>query len=173
MALDPAKGAADIAEAYQLAAAIDADGQPTGAAPSGTFPADFATAYDDYAALGIVLGADNTGGNKSFIETALENGVDTAGLAQAFADYWATVALDPGDPAHGGTAVVSVVNDAATKVALFEAAISASITDVESKPWFSVFVNNIQTMAVSTIVWTVTELMPPAATPTPFPEVIA
>ena len=66
---------------------------------------------------------------------------------------------------------MSVSNNAATLAALFEAAINASITDEDSSPWFETFISNVQDMAVANIVWTVTELIPPAV-PTPFTEVI-
>src|SRR5690606_8981802 len=89
------------------------------------------------------------------------------------ASYWATVAVTPGAPAHGGTAVVSVVNDAMAHVADFAAAISASITSSEQKPYFQYLIANIETMAVKKSIWPVTERMPPVPpAPGPWPEVI-
>lgn len=177
MALVPANAAAGISLALQDQAGIDATGSPTGALPMGDFPESWATAYDDYAAAGVVPGAENTGGDKSIIENALRSAESSTAtvtvLATALANYWATVAIETGTPAHGGTAVASVVNNAAALVTLFEDAINASITSSESVPWFETFITNVQTMAVASIVWTVTELLPPAATPTPFPEAIA
>lgn len=175
MALNPASAAAAISAAYQDASGIDASGNPTGAMPAGNYPADFASAYNDYAMAGVVPGAENTGGDASILEAALTSATSSPAtittLATAFANYWATVAIDPGTPAHGGVSVVSVSNNAATLAALFEAAINASITDEDSSPWFETFISNVQDMAVANIVWTVTELIPPAV-PTPFTEVI-
>lgn len=148
-------------------------------ADTGTFPVDFATAYDDYATTGLVLGATNVGGAKDIISDFLDS-AKSAGVANvtmfatALASYWATVALVPGPPMHGGTATVSVVNDASAHVSDFEAAILASMTTTESKPYYLNFINNIQTMAVAKIIWTVTELIPTPGgpVPTPFPETI-
>jgi len=139
----------------------------------GTFAADFAKAYNDYAKGGVILGAVNTGGDESLLKTALESitaspaAVDT--LAAAFSAYWATVAL-VGDGSHGG-APISVVNDAAAKTALFKAAIVGSMGVTEAKPYYLNFITQLESV-VTGIVWTVTEAMPPVPTPTPFPEVI-
>ncbi|MBE0470519.1 MAG: hypothetical protein IBX55_13555 [Methyloprofundus sp.] len=174
MALNPQTGADNISQAYQLAAGIDASGQP---APStgGNFPQDWAQAYDDYAIAGVVPGAANTGGDKSILESFFSSGVGNSSatittFAMALADYWATVAVDPGAPAHGGTAVVSVENDAASHIADFETAIVSSMSSDLSTPFFLVMVQNIQTLAVDSIIWSVTELV--GGTPTTFQEVI-
>ena len=137
------------------------------------YPAAFADAYDAYAAAGVVLGAANTGGTKSIIEDELRNpGISVATLAQAFADYWATVAVSPGTPAHGGTSVVSVVNNSASLVSAFAAAITASLRATESTPYFEEFISNIEDV-VLTIQWTVTEtILTPSPVPTPFIELI-
>ena len=170
MALTPSTAAEGISLAFQDVAGIDATGTPTCSLPVGDFPADWATAYDDYAAAGVVLGAENSGGTKSILADAMatvtSSPASIAMLANAMANYWATVAVTPGTPSHGGVAVASVVNNAETLVPLFQAAITVSIAATEDKPWFETLVTNIETMAVASIVWTVTELMPPAATPT-------
>ena len=174
MALDPLVASSTISKAYLEFVGLDEDGKPNGNPPTGDYPSLFAAGYKEYAEQGIVLGADNSGSNESIIEAALGKTTTVTDLATAFANYWATVAVIPGTPAHGGTSVISVVNDASTRVSAFEAAIEASITTTESKPYFFNFVNNIETMAVSTIIWTVTELMPTVPpSPSPFPEIIS
>lgn len=173
--LNPATASYAITDAYLLAASINSDGTPTGNPPQGDYPAAFSQSIDDYAQEGLVPGAVNTGGDASIIENFMRNIDGTAAGVQAFAlalaSYWATVAVTPGAPAHGGTAVVSVVNDAMAHVADFAAAISASITSSEQTPYFQHLIANIETMAVKKIIWTVTEMMPtvPPA-PVPWPE---
>lgn len=169
--------AQDIAAAYLLAAGLGQDGKPSGKAPEGDYPADFAKAYNGYATQGVVLGATNAGGNASILEGFMQ-GVSNSpatldAFASALAGFWAGVAITPGIPAHGGTAVVSVVNNAATLTAAFKAAIVASQTSSKSEPLFLTLISNIEAVA-KTIVWTVTEMMPsvPPA-PVPFPEVVA
>lgn len=164
MALTPSTASYAITDAYLLATGLDSAGKPNGNLPTGDYPAAFATGYNDYAKEGTVLGAENSGGNKSIIENFMR-GVSSRSqtitdFAQALANYWATVAVATGLPMHGGTEVISVSNDAASHLADFEAAIRASITQTESKPYFHQFVSNIETMAVRKIIWTVTELMP-------------
>lgn len=173
MALNPAVAASSIWDNYQAAASIDENGEPTGQPPSGDFAAAWAISYDNYSKAGTVAGATNTGGDKSILESFL-NGVQSEsgsvdGFAAALAAYWATVAVTPGSPAHGGSGVVSVVNDAAEKVADFKSAINASITDQLSTPFFQEAIENIQNMAVSKINWTVIESIPGTG-PVPFVE---
>lgn len=150
-------------------------GDPNGEIPTeSTFPDDFAHGYNEYAKTGLVLGALNEGGDKSTLADFLSSddmNIDT--FALALANFWATVAVTPGVPTHGGTAVISVVNDASSKVSLFKDAINASLTDQEMKPYYNHFIKNIEDIAVSQIIWTVTEMMPttPPA-PVPFPESI-
>lgn len=175
MALTPTTASYAITDAYLLAAGLDSSGKPSGNPASGDYPSAFAAGYDNYAKEGIVLGAENNGGTKMIIETFLR-GVSSRSqtitdFAQALAEYWATVAITPGLPAHGGIEVVSISNDALSHVADFETAIRASITQTESKPYFHQFVSNIETMAVRKIIWTVVELMPGSPpSPTSFPE---
>jgi len=172
MALVPANAAAAIRAAYQDVASIGAEGLPTGTPAIGDFPADFAAAYNAYASAGVVPGAANSGGDVSILEAVLSSGGNiTPGIfAQAFADFWATVAIDPGTPAHGGTAVVSVVNNAAALAGTFQSAITASMTSTEQTPWYQHFIANVESMAVSAIVWTITELVGSPPSPANFPE---
>ena len=172
MALNPLVASSAISTSYLRYAGLNGNGRPNGNPSTGNYPSSFAAGYKEYAEQGIVLGADNSGGNESIIRAALGKNTTVTELATAFANYWATVAVLPGDPAHGGTSVISVVNDATTRVSAFEAAIVASITSTESKPYFFNFVNNIETMAVSTIIWTVTELMSSGSSSS-FPETIS
>lgn len=142
MALVPENAAADINTAYQGAIQFP---------PAGDFPADVADAYDSYAAQGTVIGAVNSGGDAGIIEAALRAApTDADSLGQAFADYWATVALTP---APGNTLVV---NDALAKAALFVSAVEQSITDSPSDPPFEQFIKNIEDTAVKSVIWTVT-----------------
>lgn len=138
------------------------------------YPTAFSDAYDAYAMGGEIIGAPSGGGNKAAIKGALAGLASTPAsvdvLAQSFADYWSSFAL-VGDGAHGG-APVSVVNDASTKVSAFKSAIQSSMGNAEQAPYYEAFAANIEAV-VKTIVWTVTEAMPPAATPTAFPEMIA
>lgn len=159
---------------FSVSIGLNLDGSTSGGNIDGSgYPAMFATEYDKYAKEGVVLGADNGAEDKSILQDALGKSTTVTELATAFADYWATVFIVPGDPAHGGTAVISVVNDAASKVSLFESAIQESITSSKSEPFFYQFINNIETMAVSSIIWTVTEMMPTTPpSPSSFPETI-
>ena len=171
MALIPAVAAAQIWEHYRDAASLDASGNPIPSPPTGDFPANWATAYDTYAAGGEVPGAQNQGGNKIIIEAFLRGLVSKDNViefAEVLANYWATVAVIPGAPAHGGTSVISVTNDAASKVGLFESAIRASITESRSEPFFQHFIENVQNIAVSQVIWSVTEDTPSG--PVTFPE---
>lgn len=160
MALIPAVAAAQIWEYYRDAASIDSDGNPVQQPPTGDFPSNWAAAYDNYASAGVVPGAINQGGDKSILENFLRGLVSRDNVnefATALASYWATVAIIPGAPAHGGTSVASVTNDAASKVSFFEAAILASITANRTEPFFQHLILNIQSIAVSQIIWYVTE----------------
>ena len=165
MALVPATCAAALWTAYSPIVL----GTPVNYAPA------FASAYETYASAGTVPGATNTGGTESILEAfvaAVISRVETIDeFAQALADYWATVAITPGSPAHGGTSVTSVVNDALSQVAAFRSAIVASITDVDTAPYFEQLIVNIENIGVSAVTWTVTELI--GGVPTPFSENIS
>lgn len=173
MALDPSSCAADIWSAYQSAAGLDSEGKPSGAAAApDAFPADFAGAYDDYARAGVVPGATTGDEDPGPIEEALGDQVDLDTLAQAFADYWATVLLVPGEPAHGGVLVTSVANDAAGQSAAFKSAIEVSITSKASTPYFEAFIANIEAMGVAAITWTIVEQFSDGSTQT-FTETVS
>ena len=140
---------------------------------SSDFAKAFAAGYHDYASAGIVLGAMNGNGDKSILERAWGRSMTIRNLAIAMSRYWATVAVTPGIPSHGGMRVISVSNNALGLVGAFEAAIRASITQRRSTPFYFNFINNIEKMAVSKIVWIVVELMPSTPpSPVPFPEKI-
>lgn len=174
MTLDSRFASDQITESFFKITGIGADSKPDGRGDSmEDYPKLFAEAYQKYAERGIVLGAENSESDASILEAALGRNISVNDLATAFANYWSTVAVVPGVPAHGGMRVISVINDAVAKIPLFRAAIRSSITSTESKPYFFNFINNIETIAVSNIVWTVTELMPGSPpSPSPFPELI-
>lgn len=174
MALDPSAGASNILEAIASfaymnddgSAKLDEDGNPIIQSKSLTFSdfADsFATAYHDYASEGTVPGALSGDGDKSILSDALlscnDNGSDKESiniLASGIANYWATVCVTPGTPAHGGSAVTDVSNDSASRVSEYKSAIEGSYSSSESQPYFQNFVQNIENV-VKTVVWTVTE----------------
>lgn len=175
--LNSAICAANITEVYRKAASLDANDQPTGLPPEGDYPAAFAATYNDYAKQGLVLGAANTGGDASILENFMRgvssHATTPANFAAALAAFWSQVAISPGIPSHGGTAVLSVTNNAADLEAAFKAAIEASTTNQSSQPYFQSLIASIEAV-VKTIQWTVTELMPTVPpTPAPWPEVIA
>lgn len=171
MSLNPSSCASAIWAEMQVLIETDDSGVTTGNRNFGTtqqFASLFATKYHDYASAGVVPGATSGGGDKSILEAAFGINTTPSLLALAFASYWATVAIAPGAPAHGGISVSLVVNTAATLVSAFEAAIMATITQSESKPFYLSLIDNIETMAVSQIIWNVTEIMPG---PPPFPMI--
>lgn len=142
MALNSIQCAADIAAAYDALKAGD---------EGADFPLDFATAYDDYAAAGVVPETINNGGDVSIIEDLLRAGEPTPpDFAEALASYWSGVSIIPVPPN------TLVVNDALTRSAAFEAAIMASITIVESNPPYAAFIANLEGV-VKSIQWTVTD----------------
>lgn len=178
MALDPTTCAADIWSGYQTAAGLAADGQPSGEpADPGAFPGAFADAYDAYARAGEVPGATTGSEDPGVLEDALAGMSDSGGgnidtLAQAFADYWATVLMVPGEPAHGGALVTDVTNDAASQAAAFKTAIESSLTSEPSTPYFQAFVENIESTGVAAITWTITEQFSDGSTQT-FTETVS
>lgn len=135
-----------------------------------TYHTFFAANYEAYAKEGIVLGATNEGGEESILSTWMTSITSTDNVTQfatILAEYWATVALIPGPPMHGGISTVSVVNDALANVDAFEAAIRASMRSTAANPWYLEFVTNVQTIGVAAVTWTVTELILIAGAPTP------
>lgn len=162
MALIPASAASGISSAYNIFAAIDGSGQPTGQPSSGNYAAVFADSYHNYANAGIVPGAVSGGGSKSILQTFMDQ-VNSAGssvteMAQAFTDYWSGVAIQPGLPAHGGVSVVSVTNNAASKYGDFVSAINASYTTSKTDPGFLNLIQNVEGV-VKSITWIITEQM--------------
>lgn len=148
MALVPSNCASDIYDQYSLIIQPPFD-------VSG-YPDAFATAYDDYASLGVVSGAISGGGDKSIISNAWSGPLTVTTLGTALANYWATVALTPAPPN------ISSVNNATSLTSSFIAAITSSLRDTESTPYFLEFVSNVETV-VKSIQWTITP--PPPGTP--------
>lgn len=148
MSLNASSCAASITSSYDA-----------GAIP-GDYPADFAEAYHEYAEAGVIPGAESGGGDKSIIETFMRNAASSSQtiteLAVTLSDYWSGVGLTPAEPN------ISSVNNAGTKVADFEAAITSSITTSDSQPYFEQFILNIEAV-VKTIQWTITP--PPPGSP--------
>lgn len=165
MALDAATGAASLYAAYApIVTGVTVDYAPL-----------FATEYDTYAAGGVVPGAVNTGGTAALLEAFVAGVVSGPTVIDDFADalaqYWATVAIAPGSPAHGGSSVVSVTNDAASQTAAFKSAIEATITAADTPPYFQSLYANIESIGLAAVTWTVTELI--SGTPTAFQESIS
>lgn len=120
----------------------------------------FATAYNDYALTGEVASALHGSEQPSILENWLRTfdwSLDD--FAQTLANYWFTVLLIPGLPTHGGVEVVSVVNDATSHVSDFRSALLASLSldGTIYRPVFIQFIDNVQTIALPTITWTITE----------------
>lgn len=138
--------------------------------PEGDFPKQYAEAYETYSLEGIVLGALPGLQQPDIIETFMRSfSTSITEFATALANYWFTVLIVPGIPAHGGVSVISVVNDANNWIPSFEAAILASITTDYKYPVMVHLIENIETIALPNVTWTVTELMPNGS-PASFPE---
>ena len=122
--------------------------------PSTSFPSAFASAYKTYSQAGTLSGGGGVSGSESegilssFLSSFTSN-TTPDDFAQTLANYWATCLLVPA----GG--VISVVNDAASKKSAFKTAILASLTTTEKTPYFKDFMQNIQSIALPTITWTV------------------
>jgi hypothetical protein len=161
MTLQIQTAATPLLAALCKACAINPDGTPipNGKADISTYASDFGQAYNAYAKQGVVLGSTNEGGNPSHLTSVLQRTthVTTSEFAQAFALFWSEIALVKGPPGHGGVETVDVKNDALANVGLFQQAIEASLTTVESKPYYHRFLRNLETMAVKKIKWTVKE----------------
>jgi len=142
------------------AAGINSGYTPAQQQEPNNYPTTFAAAYHDYASAGVVPGAVSGGGDPSIIESFM-NGVtsDSATItrfAVALANYWSGVAVVPAPPN------IASVNDGGSKVAAFEAAIRATITTSDTKPYFKNLIDNTEAVA-KTIVWTITP--PPPLSP--------
>lgn len=181
MALNPTVAATGMTTALKKAASLKEDENGTlvdtgEKYDNSTFAADFAGAYNEYVMGGMVPGTVNSGGDVSILEAALD-GKETspAKLGLAFANYWNTVCVTPGAPMHGGVSVVSSINNATSLASAFTSAIQASLTTKESKPYYLKFVQNIETMAVLKIQWTITEMVVvgTSVVPIAFPDSIS
>lgn len=163
MSLNASGCASDLWVLLQGCAALNSDGspKPMGTQPVGDYALGFATIYNDYAKGGVIAGAMNSGGDASIIEAATrrESALDPADYAMALAQFWSTVGIDPGSPAHGGSSVASVTNNAMAQVGAFLSAIQASMTTEEKKPYYLHYIQNLEN-AVKSITWQVTEIMP-------------
>lgn len=138
--------------------------------PIGDFPLEYSLAYEKYSLTGQVLGAVHGVQQPQIIETFLRSfTASVREFAVALANYWSTVLIVPGAPAHGGVSVVSVVNDAASKVSSFEAAITASLTTDYKYPVMVHFIENVESIALPDVTWTVTERFSNGSTAS-FPE---
>lgn len=138
-----------------------------------------ATAYDNYARGGVILGANlSAGGDKSLLESAFTvcnpSECTAANMAAKLCAYWQGLPK-PGIPSHGGVAVVSVV----PTFAAAQAGVLAAITNLVNaqavskqevqKPYKKLF-EAIEAV-LKTAVCTVTETMPTTPpSPAPFPE---
>ena len=164
MALDPLSCANDLTDAIAKACGHGSDGlpDPDKSADPSTFPSDFASAYDNYAKEGFVLGAENEGGNagalESFLSGLSQPGGSVTDFAQAIADFWTDLALIPGEPFNGERSVVSIINNAPSLVGSFESAIRASFTtEKKGPPYYLHFIENIENVVKDEMIWTVTQ----------------
>lgn len=135
-----------------------------------------ATAYDNYARGGVILGANlSAGGDKSLLESAFTvcnpSEGTAANMAAKLCAYWQGLPK-PGIPSHGGVAVVAVVPTFAAVQAAVLAAIMGCITTQEvQKPYKKLF-GAIEDV-LKTAICTVTETMPTTPpSPSPFPETL-
>lgn len=170
MALNPSAFASSITSAHRSASNLDADLKPIG---TPTLPNNFSSDFGDAMSLliagGTVAGAINTGADPSAIQSAIDSisntEADADNIGGAFANMMSTVAITPGTPAHGGTAVVSVENDASSKGSEISNIIKSKITDKEQSPPYE---NLADAMieAIGTITWKVTEVYSNGSTQT-------
>lgn len=150
MALSASTAASPIASAYTS--------QVTTPPYTGDLGSTWASAFLSWSTAGVLSEAGGVAGSEdssivqSFI-SGLTGNTNVADFAQMLADYWATCLLVP-----NGTAV-SVVNDASSQVAAFESAITASITTSEDTPYFQSLFENIQSIALPSITWTVNRVV--------------
>jgi hypothetical protein len=116
--------------------------------------------------LGAAHGSQQAGLLEAFMKAASGSIID---FATALANYWGTVLVINGLPLHGGVSVISVVNDAPSKIAAFQDAILASITTEYKYPVMNHLMENIEAIALPQVTWIVTEMMPNGS-PASFPE---
>jgi len=176
MALQPILFSTTFIDDMNAYMSIDASGLTITTAPGvvkpsiGDFPNSFASAYETYSLTGEVLGAVHGAQELGIIEAYLKTFSNTViDFATALANYWATVLIVPGIPAHGGISVLSVSNDAASQVSAFASAITASLTSEYQLPLMKTLIDNIEAIALPTITWTVIEIIPTGAGPVPTP----
>lgn len=126
------------------------------------YASDFADAYHAYSTAGVLSasgggpGSEDKGIIQSFL-ASLRGNTTPAIFGAVLAQYWSTCLLIP-----NGT--ISVTNDALAKTPLFQAAVTATITQTEYQPFFQNLVANVQSMAVSQLLWTVVVPGPPPYT---------
>lgn len=174
MALDSIVFSDEIIQGYLDFTALDSSGEPitdsdgVPVSGSGDFAQVFTDATEQHSLTGAVPGAvhgsQDTSIVYSYMSGLTQPGATVPNFATMLANYWSTVLIVNGAPAHGGVSVVSVVNDAASKVSLFEQAVNSALTQSESKPWFETLATNIESIALPGVTWTVTELMPNGST---------
>lgn len=146
----------------------DAEGN---AMPStGDYASGFASSYEAYSLTGVIPGAVHGSQDPSLLENYFRGrSISTiTDFATVLANYWSTVLLVPGAPAHGGDVVSGVTNDAEFRITDFELAISVTLTQQQVLPVFSKFINDVETFALPAVTWYVTEVFD--GTPQVFPE---
>lgn len=176
MALDSIVFSNELEDGYKKFIGVDGNGVPVAGddgmpVPSqGNYEEIFADAIEAHSLTGEVPGAEHGNQDKTIIEDFIASFSDNSSgvieFATALANYWATVLIVPGSPAHGGVEVTDVVNDAANRVSAFEDAITASITQEYKYPWMEHFIINVESIALPQVIWTVTELMSDGTTQT-------
>jgi len=174
MALDASKGA-DLFEAIVEGQVARNSSGTTLQTPS-VIAGLLADAYVEYSQDAILLGANMTGGGTKSLLTAAFTLDNTPAGIQRISDgliaYWSTFSTI-GQPAHGGTSVVSVVVTGATVSAAMLAAVTALITTTQvTSGGLLKFFTDTQAI-VNTIPCIITEIIPGTPpVPTPFPEFI-
>lgn len=127
----------------------------------GDYPSSFASSYETYSLSGEVLGALHGAQSPDILESYLRTfSTSVTDFATALANYWSTVLIVPGAPAHGGKSVATVTNDASSQISAFESAIIATFTIQLETPVFVNLINNIEAIALPSVTWFVTEVMP-------------
>ena len=137
--------------------------------------AELAGIYNDYAKEATLLGADMTaGGAVDLLEAAFAadgTPAAVAVMAAGICNFWGSF-VTIGTPAHGGTAVASVLVGGASQIAAMSAAITGLIGATEKPTPYLDLIKAVEDV-VKLMPCIITEIMPPNATPTPFPEFIS